>query len=291
MHGSRTSHSQKIDNFLPAPSLLAFRGCRAKLSFSLFLSPSKAPEFQFQGGLQQLCSFTLFYLILTCFWGWLGFRYNTEPKCLKRAVPYRCAYYLPLDYRRGAAPALLVLITPSEVWYCLSAVPFPTPSPAPIPTGSPSCPQSSPCNGSSIASSSRAAPAREVKSSFQLSPSLLLHSSPMAESLYPSRQTAHLAETLLNTSLSMCGNNLVRKELMCFYHFQLSLNQQEQAHVISLGLKGCRCKSLLFYKLPLYFSSQAIAGLNSLTLSHWGPVRVNALNDKSLTTQRPPCMV
>lgn len=109
---------------------------------------------------------------------------------------------------------------------------------------------------------------------------------PRWQSLYPSRHTAHLAKTLLNTFLSMCRNRLVRKDSMCFYNFQLPLNQQEQAHVISLGFKGCRCTSLLFYKLPLYFSSQAIVGLNSLTISHWGAVRVNALNYKALTTER-----
>lgn len=69
---------------------------------------------------------------------------------------------------------------------------------------------------------------------------------------------------------------------MCFCPFQLSLTRQEQACVISPGLKSCRCKSLLFYKLSPCFISQALAGLNSLTLSHWGAVRVNALNDKSL---------
>lgn len=43
-------------------------------------------------------------------------------------------------------------------------------------------------------------------------------------------------------------------------------------------------------KLPVYFISQAIVWLNSITFSHWEAVRVNALNDKALTAQRP-CMV
>lgn len=68
-----------------------------------------------------------------------------------------------LEERRGSCTAYPdnLPLKPS-----FSVVPFPTLSLAPIPTGSPSCPQSSLCNGPSIASSSRATPAKEVKSSF-----------------------------------------------------------------------------------------------------------------------------
>lgn len=67
----------------------------------------------------------LFHLSLlnSCFWDWLPFRNNTELKCLERAVSYRCAYYLPLDYRGGEDPALLLLIPPSEAKPLCSTLP------------------------------------------------------------------------------------------------------------------------------------------------------------------------
>lgn len=266
VHGSRTSCSQKKDSFLPAPSLLAFVDAEPS-SFAAFQST------RISGDISSF-AFTPVYWILTSFWDQLGFRNNTEAKCLKRAVLYRRVFYSLLEYRRGQAPALLVLITP--LWssasqqcrsqHCLSLAPIPAGSRDPVLLPAAELPQE-----------------KRLKATFNCLQASFCFP-PRWQSLYPSRHTAHLAKTLLNTSFSMCRNSLVRKDLMCF--FQLPLNQQEQAHVISLGLKGCRCKSLLFYKLPLYFSSQAIVGLNSLTLSHRGPVRVNALNDKALTTER-----
>lgn len=173
VHGGRTSCSR--EGQLSASSLSAGFLWMLQCSFSLFLSPSRAPELQFQGRAQQLCYFPPVYLILTYFSAWLGFKNNTESTYLERTASYRCAFCLSLDYRTGKAPALLVLKL------SFSIVLFPTLSL--VPAGSPCCPQSSLCHGPNIASSSRAAPAEEVKSSFQPSPSLFLHSSQMAEFL------------------------------------------------------------------------------------------------------------
>lgn len=105
VHGSRASRSQKKDNSLPASSLLAFCGCKAKL-FQPFPVTFQRPH--------QFCSFTPVYLILTCFWDWLEFRNNTESKSLKEL--FYIAVHTACPWTVGEAPALLDLITPLWSW-------------------------------------------------------------------------------------------------------------------------------------------------------------------------------
>lgn len=93
---------------LSASSLSAdFCRCRTKLLFSL----SENQNFSSKGDISSF-AFTPVHLILKSFWDQLDFRNNTQPKGLKRAVSYRCVFYVLLEYKRGKAHALLVLITP-----------------------------------------------------------------------------------------------------------------------------------------------------------------------------------